>query len=472
MTRREIVDVSEALEAAVFVEALGIRVERVEIDPDACTFACYALCFVHEATAETMATPCVGDPKIADVEPPPMRRAVDAADEAVVRIMREKGKRSFIARAEAIGDVLRERVRDLCRRRRVGRVRHHDADGIGFRRFAHRAHIIAGIAALCVATGCPVDPARANGALVCHAPARIEPPSGRSVAPLTRVQDYRAIYKACRTAGGDTRLALRSMMVDSKPILLTIDPITLATTLEDARVWSCADTTDEAQAATRFGRALISAPPFVRSSGIFRDEGLVHGATDGVFVTGDLCPSHRPLDRAFLEMLAQSGARTPIALSISGLWLAHHADDFHWLQEQSRNGALAITWVNHSFTHPFDPWRPIAQDFLLRPGIDLAAEILDTERLLIAQGETPSAFFRFPALVANAALVDAVRAFHLIVLGADSWLVLSPTVPRDGAIILVHPNGNEPGGLRLFSRYRDAGRLPKPFRAITDAPAP
>jgi len=57
----------------------------------------------------------------------------------------------------------------------------------------------------------------------------------------------------------------------------------------------------------------------------------------------------------------------------------------------------------------------------------------------------------------------------LIALGADAWLVLSPP-PRDGSIVLVHPNGNEPAGLRLFSRLLEQGRLPQPFRRIEEAP--
>lgn len=42
--------------------------------------------------------------------------------------------------------------------------------------------------------------------------------------------------------------------------------------------------------------------------------------------------------------------------------------------------------------------------------------------------------------------------------------------PRDGSIVLAHPNGNEPGGLRLFSRLIKMGRLPDPLRPINDAP--
>ena len=64
----------------------------------------------------------------------------------------------------------------------------------------------------------------------------------------------------------------------------------------------------------------------------------------------------------------------------------------------------------------------IAANFLLTKGVDPQEEILDTERLLIANGETPSLFFRFPGLVSSDPLMQAVSQFHLVTLGADAWL--------------------------------------------------
>ncbi len=206
-----------------------------------------------------------------------------------------------------------------------------------------------------------------------------------------------------------------------------------------------------------------------RRDTVLRDAGLAHGTGNGAFVTGDLCPSLQSLDRDFFGLLERTAFHAPVALSISGLWLVHHRADFEWLRAQAATGALAITWVNHSFDHPYDPGRPMAQDFLLRPGLDIAAEILDTERLLIAAGETPSVFFRFPGLVSDAALIETVRRHHLVGLGADGWLLFSPPL-RPGAILLVHPNGNEEAGLRMFARLLQQSRLPQPFRPLVEAP--
>jgi hypothetical protein len=56
-----------------------------------------------------------------------------------------------------------------------------------------------------------------------------------------------------------------------------------------------------------------------------------------------------------------------------------------------------------------------------------------------------------------------VRRDHLVVLGADGWLVFSPPL-RPGAILLIHPNGNEHPGLL------NQDKLPRPFRPTNDAP--
>lgn len=304
---------------------------------------------------------------------------------------------------------------------------------------------------------------------VCSASARIEA-TGPRPASLERVKDYRPIFRECRNAQGKTRLAIRRASVAGASLLLTVDPATLATSLEHEQCWTCTDTDDTLQKDTRYLRAIPpNGRPVATESRAQANAGLSHGAGDGSFITGDLCPSRKPLDRDFLEMLVRLGPRTPVALAISGLWLTRHGADFQWLHEQARNGALDITWVNHSFHHPYVPGRPPATNFLLTPGVDVNAEILDTERLLIANGETPSVFFRFPGLVSDADLMAVVREKHLVVLGADGWLAFGLPL-RPGAILLVHPNGNEPAGLTRFSTLLEGGKLPRPFRPIIEAP--
>jgi hypothetical protein len=295
-------------------------------------------------------------------------------------------------------------------------------------------------------------------------PARIAPTAAPTGA---RVQDYAPVFESC-ARGDETRLAIRHMRVDGERLLLTVDPQSLKTSLEPAPCWRCVETSEDEQAETRFMRA-VRPPADPDRAPALVNAGLIHGDGAGSFVTGDLCPSPKPLDRAFLERLAQEEPGAPVALAISGSWLAHHPEDFAWMQSQVRAGALDISWANHSYSHPYVVGLPDKQNYLLRPGVDLDREIFETEKLLIAHGETPSVFFRFPGLVADGALLEKLRARHLVALGADSWLALGPP-PRPGSIVLVHPNGNEPAGLRIFSKLLAAGKMPKPFRRIEEAP--
>ena len=289
--------------------------------------------------------------------------------------------------------------------------------------------------------------------------------------PLERVADYRAILESC--ARGDTSaLAIRIMKVEGQELLLTVDPDSLETRLERAACWTCREAAPEARK-TRYLRAVEefgAAPGQKRKPGAswVENAGLIHGRDNrGAFVTGDLCPSRKPLERKFLQELEARDAK--VALSLTGAWVARHQEDFLWLRREKAEGRLDILWVNHSFTHPFRPSLPYGETFLLTPGLDPEDEIVNVERLLIANGETPSVFFRYPGLVSNADWAERLRRFGLIPLGADSWLALGAK-PGPGGVILVHPNGNEPAGLAAFERLNHSGALPRPFRNLMEAP--
>ena len=265
------------------------------------------------------------------------------------------------------------------------------------------------------------------------------------------------------------------MTIDGAPFLLLADPEKLSTRIEQAACWTCQDASEGAAAQalneTRYLTTVVKAAamPGIAHRSFLQDAGLTHGAAEGAFVTGDLCPSRKPLDRRFFEKLMTSGRGAPVALSISGLWLLHHADDFHWLMQRQAEGALDIVWTNHTYHHPYAKGRPDDQTFMLTKGLDADYEILQTERLLIANGGTPSVFFRFPGLVSNSPLMDAVRRHHLIVLGTDAWLAQGQR-PGAGSIVLVHPNGNEEAGLDRFDRYYDQGVIARPLEPVLAAP--
>ena len=296
-------------------------------------------------------------------------------------------------------------------------------------------------------------------------------------APTTRLQslgavsNYTPVLKACVAADGRKAVAIREMTIGSQKITLLADPEALTTRLERAACWTCQDESESELDATRMGRAIresAEAPGLVHR-GFLQNAGLTHGGGQGDFVTGDLCPSQKPLSRAFFTQLESAGPHVPVALSISGLWLVHHFDDFHWLVGQRNSGALDILWTDHTYHHPYHRKLPDDENFLLTKGVDPDEEILDTERLLIANGETPSLFFRFPGLISSDPLMQAVSRRHLITLGANAWLALGQK-PGRGSIVLVHPNGNEPKGLALFSTDLAHREIAEPFEPLTAAP--
>jgi hypothetical protein len=288
---------------------------------------------------------------------------------------------------------------------------------------------------------------------------------------ITAVSDYRPVLEACVAKDGRKAVAIREMTVAGQKIALLADPDALTTRLVPAACWTCRDESEDALAATRMGRAIresAQAPGLVHR-GFLQNAGLTHGGAQGDFVTGDLCPSQKPLVRAFFTPLESAEPHAPVALSISGLWLIHHFDDFRWLVGQRNAGALDILWTNHTYHHPYHRRLPDDANFLLSKGVDPQEEILDTERLLIANGETPSLFFRFPGLVSSDPLMQAVSEDHLITLGADAWLALGQK-PGRGSIVLVHPNGNEPKGLAMFSTDLANGEIAAPLEPLTAAP--
>ncbi len=80
--------------------------------------------------------------------------------------------------------------------------------------------------------------------------------------------------------------------------------------------------------------------------------------------------------------------------------------------------------------------------------INLDTEILLTEQYLLEHDQTPSVFFRFPGLISNSMLLDQIKKYGLIPLGADAWLAKDEEV-HPGSIVLVHGNGNEHSGIKL-----------------------
>lgn len=261
---------------------------------------------------------------------------------------------------------------------------------------------------------------------------------------------------ATESPGGARVVALRAFTRGGQPWHWVVDPETLATrVVPEARLrvepvpWSAIR---REIAETAYGRALRDAEMNEKP---LQGAGLNHVRTDrpGIDLTLDLCPSQRPLERrlitALLRDLGREERPLPVAIALTGAWMREHPEDLAWLLSLEREGTLAVTWVNHSFHHRSSPTAPLVSNFLLEPGTDVRAEVLDTEKAMLAAGLQPSVFFRFPGLVSRPDVFEKVVSLGLVPLGSDAWLAKSQQ-PTEGSVVLVHANGNEPLGVRRF----------------------
>lgn len=258
--------------------------------------------------------------------------------------------------------------------------------------------------------------------------------------------DSRSGYRAVFGQRADGTLALRAWTDDQgRGWLLTVDPATLLTAV---RPGSADDLAPRVPASTPWDR--LRAAAAARRLGL-QNAGLRRGLAPrpGAWLSFDLCPSSRPLERGALSSLELPSGPLPVFLEVSGRWLDRHAADWDWLDQEQAQGRLTIVWVNHTEHHEVLPGVAWDKNFLLTGHYRLDDEIFRVEERLLDHGDLPSVFFRFPGLISSPALVDRVLALGLIPLGSSAWLAKQQAL-RSGAVVLTHANGNEPEGLALL----------------------
>lgn len=299
-------------------------------------------------------------------------------------------------------------------------------------------------------------------------------------ASAVNITSYRSIFTPCFSKDMLLRIAIRYFEMNNKPYYLTVNPNTLLTEylpiteylsrrLDDN---SPGYFTHEEVFNTKYVKLLkrYHAPPIK----LF-NHGITHSAqsVNGIYITIDMCPSTKLFERAFFEKLALLGEESkgvPVALCMSGLWMLKHPDEFNWLLELHEKNKINVTWVNHSFNHVYysdmSTTSNSSKNALLSDGTNLAHEIFDTERLLIQHQQCPSVFFRAPGLLMNEELSQYIQNVALIPVGADAWLAKGE-VPKNGSIILVHGNGNEPKGIEAMNQILNGKRIL--LLSLTDA---
>lgn len=286
------------------------------------------------------------------------------------------------------------------------------------------------------------------------------------------ITDYRPIFVPFYEEN-QLKIAIRSFERDAKKELVILDPYSFETGVVPAETVNL----DKSYGiglkhlqATPFYNALenyTAAPVKLQNHGAIKGEA---GRTSrGIFITVDMCPSKKPFNKELFEALAGLETKpAPVAIAISGHWLRRHADEFKWLLEMIKANRLDVTWVNHSYSHPYEKDAPLEKNFLLKkgPGISFDNEVLANEALMIQSGIVPSPFFRFPGLVADTEVMEKLKNLSLIPIGSNAWLAKGET-PAESSIILVHGNGNEPTGIKRLLKFLNAKKKAFKNRTLT-----
>lgn len=252
------------------------------------------------------------------------------------------------------------------------------------------------------------------------------------------------------------RIALRKFRFNGIRCYLVVDPITLDTEIVPIGRYLIAKNSLE-NLRSRYGNL-----PYFRvitlaesNSRRMQNAGLSHipGGGPDIFLTADLCPAKLLLDRTiFNRLISDSGTLhkpIPVALALSGAWIDSHQHDLQWLKSLVIRRELIITWINHTYSHKYYKRIPWWKNFLLHKRVRVNEEIVKNEITMLESGLVPSIFFRFPGLISNKHLFQQVTDYGLIPIGSDAWLGKKQW-PKNGSIILVHANGQEPVGIKRF----------------------
>jgi hypothetical protein len=273
------------------------------------------------------------------------------------------------------------------------------------------------------------------------------------------ISDYHPTFIPGYDEQGNLKIAIRLYYLQDTAYFLLVDPDTLTTKvipIADFKSRKLSSSgvpgyyTMASLQNTPYLKALqrYSSPPYVlQNYGVTHSQHLING----FFLTVDMCPSGKPFEEAFFKALVglsnKNKSPIPLGLSMSGLWMASHDKEFNWLIAQAKANKLAITWINHSFSHIYYRDLPLEKNFMLNRTGDFTEEILETEKILLQKHQLPSVFFRYPGLVSDKALTLKLRELGLIPVGSNAWLAKGE-IAKDGSIILVHGNSNESAGIQ------------------------
>ncbi len=287
------------------------------------------------------------------------------------------------------------------------------------------------------------------------------------------INNYQSIFLPIFGQDNKLAIAIRVFELNNTPSFLVVDPESLQTSIIPVKEMQPSLNNHPNMifndvSNTRYYKLLKAT---TNAPYLMENHGIKHAKKDikANVLTIDLCPTNKHFERNFFKKLVEIAKLkhqpTPITIAISGRWILTHSQELQWLLNQDLEKNLQITWANHTFSHVYYKDLDYSKNFLLSQWVNLPLEVLLTEQYLIANGATPSVFFRFPGLIADKKLIKKIRKFGLIPLGADAWLAKDEKI-LPGSVILVHGNHNEHEGIVLLMQIIDKLTLIDLRRAI------
>ncbi len=275
-----------------------------------------------------------------------------------------------------------------------------------------------------------------------------------TTALFSKITDYKVISDVYAVKGQEY-LAIRSFKQDGVGMYLAYDLKTHATFLIKQEGIEIRSRRSNYIYPKYLKNKIEETKNQLQNSGLTKS---LQGEEKGIFLSVDLCPSSKEgFEEDFFLGLREYGKKIPVAICISGKWILAHKEEFARLKQWEKEGWLDITWVNHSYSHYYDPFAKLEDNFMRKKG-DVDKEIEKNEILLLENGVVPSVFFRFPGLVSSPTLIENLKKHNLIPLGAGAWVAKGEVI-RDGDVVLLHGNKNEPQGIAMFERYLKKQRV-------------
>ena len=271
--------------------------------------------------------------------------------------------------------------------------------------------------------------------------------------------DFRRVNGAVETllgppVGAGRRIAaIRALSFAGKRARLVVDVDSFTTSVVSETALAAAST------AGSFPDA-----PYPRSLGATANSALVAIDAEATFapsvsepftLTVDMCQSSKPFERRLFTWAAGLSDRlrqpVPMGIAMTGGWARAHSGELDEILGLERSGKIAITWINHSSTHPLNCRNASCSDaaFLTASSVDFKEEVLGLERALLSRNLVPSPIFRFPGLVHDAKRRSELSKLSLMAIDANAWIAKGEQI-RPRSVVLVHGNGNEAVGITGF----------------------